>query len=60
MKLIRKLNSDDIITVIRNYFNVPKADINLEFVTKTIGYGLNEEECQDIIVSIEEDGYEVS
>lgn len=60
MKLIRKLNSDDVITIIRNYFNVPKADISLEFVTKTIGYGLNEEECQDIIVSIEEDGYEIS
>ena len=60
MKLIRKLNSDDVITVIRNYFNVLKADINIEFITQTIGYGLNEEECQDIIVSIEEDGYEVS
>lgn len=60
MKLIRKLNSDDVITVIRNYFNVPKADINIEFITKTIGYGPNEEECQDIIVSIEEDGYEIS
>ena len=52
MKIIKKLNSDDVITVIRNYFN--------EFITKTIGYGPNEEECQDIIVSIEEDGYEVS
>lgn len=60
MKLIRELNSDDVITIIRNYFNIPEADISINFITKTIGYGVNEEECQDIIVSIEEDGYEVS
>ena len=27
MKLIRKLNSDDLISIVRNYFNVPEANI---------------------------------
>ena len=30
MKLIRKLNTDDLISIVRNYFNIPEANINVD------------------------------
>ena len=55
MKIIRELNSDDLITIVRDHFRVPTADINIKFITKTVGYGRDEEEQEDIIMSIEEE-----
>ena len=56
MKLIRKLNSDDLISIIRDYFNVPEANISID-----IQYNNNTEDgWWDIELTIEEDGYEVS
>ena len=52
MKLIRKLDIDDITCIIRNYFNIPKADISIDIVDTKNGL--------DVEVTIEEDGYEVS
>lgn len=53
MKLIRELNNDDILTVLRNYFNVPKA-----FIMSEVKF--TDEDNWDIKYSIIEDGYEVS
>jgi len=52
MKLIRKLNTDDLTSIIRNYFNIPEANISIDIVDTKNGL--------DIEVTIEEDGYEVS
>lgn len=52
MKLIRKLNIDDLASIIRNYFNIPEASISIDIVDTKDGL--------DIEATIEEDGYEVS
>ena len=57
MKLIRKLNSDDIITIVRNYFNVPEAKISFDIQYTNL---VDAEDGWDVEVTIEEDGYEVS
>lgn len=56
MKLIRKLNSDDLISIVRDYFNVPKADISIEIQYSNA----KKDGWWDIELTIEEDGYEVS
>ena len=57
MKLIRKLNTDDLISIVRNYFNVPEANISIDIQYANL---VDAENGWDIEVTIEEDGYEVS
>ena len=57
MKLIRKLNTDDLISIVRNYFNVPEANISVDIQYNNL---VDAEDGWDIEVTIEEDGYEVS
>ena len=57
MKLIRKLNADDLISVVRNYFNIPEANISIDIQYTNL---VNAEDGWDIELTIEEDGYEVN
>ena len=57
MKLIRKLNTDDLISIVRNYFNTPEANISVDIQYANL---VDAEDGWDIEVTIEEDGYEVS
>ena len=57
MKLIRKLNSDELISIVRNYFNVPEANINIDIQYNNL---VDVEDGWDIELTIEEDGYEVN
>lgn len=57
MKLIRKLNTDDLISIVRNYFNVPEANINIDIQYNNL---VDAEDGWDIELTIEEDGYEVN
>ena len=58
MKLIRKLNSNDLISIVRNYFNVPEANINIDVQYNNLVDA--DEDGWDIELTIEEDGYEIS
>lgn len=52
METIIKLNKEDVIKIIAEYFEVDKSKVNVELYTTTAGYGIYEYEITDLKVEI--------